>query len=90
MAVYLVDRNLPGITTEQLAAAQRAAIDTAAQFRAEGREVHYLRSVFVPSEAHCMCLFEAPDAEVVKAVNDTAQIPYSAVYEAMDLPPQTT
>lgn len=34
-----------------------------------------------------MCLFEAPDADVVKAVNDTAPIPYTAVLEAMDLPP---
>jgi hypothetical protein len=42
--------------------------------------VRYLRSVFVPGEA--------PGAEVVKAVNDTAQIPYTAVHEAMDLPPQ--
>lgn len=88
MAVYLVDRSLPGITMEQLAAAQGAAIATSAQFRDEGREVRYLRSVFVPGEAHCMCLFEAPDAEVVKAVNDRAQLPYTAVHEALDLPPQ--
>jgi hypothetical protein len=88
MAVYLVDRTLPGITIEQLAAAQRAAIATTEQFRAQGRDVRYLRSVFVPGEAHCMCLFDAPDAATVKAVNDTAQIPYTAVLEAMDLPPQ--
>jgi hypothetical protein len=89
MTVYLVDRILPGITIEQLAAAQGAAIATTEQFRAEGRDVRYLRSIFVPGDAHCMCLFEAPDAEVVKAVNDTAQIPYTAVLEALDLPQQT-
>lgn len=88
MAVYLVDRSLPGITMEQLAASQGAAIATTERFRAEGREVRYLRSVFVPGEAHCMCLFEAPDAGVVRAVNDAAQIPYRAVHEALDLPPQ--
>jgi len=88
MAVYLVDRTLPGITIEQLAAAQSAAIATTEQFRAEGRDVRYLRSVYVPGEAHCMCLFEAPDADTVKAVNDTARIPYTVVLEAMDLSPQ--
>ncbi len=28
MPVYMVDRNLPGITLDQLAAAQKAAIET--------------------------------------------------------------
>ncbi len=51
--------------------------------------MRYLRSVYVPSEAHCMCLFDASNAEIVKAVNDTAGIPYTQVYEALDLPPQT-
>src|SRR5258708_25960032 len=32
MSVYLVDRNLPGITMEQLAAAQQSAIETSRRF----------------------------------------------------------
>jgi hypothetical protein len=87
MAVYMVDRSLPGITMEQLAAAQRAAIDTAQQFTAAGQPVRYIRSTFVPGEAHCMCLFEAGSAQVVKDVNDRAQIPYTRVVEAADLTP---
>ncbi len=50
MSVYMVDRDLPGITMEQLAAAQHAAIATTEQFNAEGKDVRYLRSVYVPSE----------------------------------------
>ncbi len=87
MPVYMVDRDLPGITMEQLAAAQHAAIATTERFAAEGTDVRYLRSVYVPSEAHCMCLFEAPDSETVRAVNETAQIPFTRVTEAMDLTP---
>jgi hypothetical protein len=34
-----------------------------------------------------MCLFEAQDAESVKAVNDEAGIPYTRVVEAHDLTP---
>jgi hypothetical protein len=82
-----VDRDLPGMTMEQLGAAQQAAIATTERFTAEGRDVRYLRSVFVPSEAHCMCLFEAPDSETVRAVNETAGIPFTRVTEAMDLTP---
>ena len=63
------------------------AIATTERFAAEGTDVRYLRSVYVPSEAHCMCLFEAPDSETVRAVNETAQIPFTRVTEAMDLTP---
>ena len=87
MPVFMADRDLPGITVEQLGAAQRAAIETSKRFTAEGKPVRYLRSMFVPSEAHCMCLFEAPNAELVEEVNRAANIPFTRVVEAMDLPP---
>ncbi|MCI0396190.1 MAG: DUF4242 domain-containing protein [Chloroflexi bacterium] len=83
--VYLVDRDLPGITMEQLAGAQRAAIGTSQQFTAAGKPVRYLRSTFVPGESRCMCLFEAPDAALVEEVNQAAQLPYTRIVEAMDL-----
>ncbi len=87
MPVYAVERDLPGITMEQLAGAQQAAIATSERFTAEGKDVRYIRSMFIPSEARCTCLFEAPDAERVKAVNEEAGIPYTAVKEALDLTP---
>jgi hypothetical protein len=87
MPVYVADRNLPGITMDQLAGAQRAAIDTSQRFTEEGRPVRYIRSMYVPGDDRCMCLFEAHDAESVKAVNDEAGIPYTRVVEAHDLTP---
>jgi hypothetical protein len=85
--VYAADRNLPGITMAQLAGAQKAAIDTSQRFSDEGRRVRYIRSMYVPGDDRCMCLFEANSAEDVKAVNDEAGIPYSRVVEAHDLTP---
>ena len=87
MAVYMVDRDLPGITMEQLAAAQKAAIETGEQLTAAGKPVRYIRSTFVPQESHCMCLFEASNADLVKELNDQAKIPYTRVVEAADLTP---
>ena len=87
MAVYMVERELPGISMEELAAAQKAAIETGEQFTAEGKNVRYIRTTFVPGEAHCMCLFEADNADLVKEVNDTAQIPFTRIVEALDLTP---
>jgi len=85
MPVYMVERDLPGIKMEQLAAAQKAAIETSDKFTADGKAVRYIRTTFVPGEAHCMCLFEAANPELVKEVNDAAQIPYTRVVEALDL-----
>lgn len=87
MAVYMVQRDLPGVTMEQLAAAQKAAIQTGQKLTSEGKPVRYIRSTFVPGESRCMCLFEAPNAELVKELNDKAKIPYSRVVEALDLTP---
>ena len=88
MPVYMVERDLPGIEMEQLAAAQRAAIETSNQFTADGKAVRYIRTTFVPGEAHCMCLFEAGNPEDVKEVNKKANIPFTRVVEALDLTPQ--
>jgi hypothetical protein len=88
MPIYMVNRDLPGITLEELAAAQKAAIETSDRFRAEGKGVRYIRSTFVPGESHCMCLFEAPNPDVVAEVNDEAKIPYTDVVEALDLTPR--
>jgi len=88
MPVYMVERSLPGIQMDQLAAAQKAAIETSNKFTAEGKAVRYIRTTFVPGEAHCMCLFEASNPEIVKEVNETAKIPFTRVVEALDLTPQ--
>lgn len=87
MSVYMVERDLPGITLEQLAGAQKAAIQTSEEFSARGKAVRYIRSTFVPGESRCMCLFEAPNEKLVEEVNDTAKIPYTRVVAALDLTP---
>ena len=87
MSVYMVERELPGVTMDQLAAAQRAAIETGQRFTSEGKNVRYIRTTFVPGEARCMCLFEADNADLVRQVNDAAKIPYTRVTEALDLTP---
>lgn len=88
MAIYMVERDLPGITLEQLGGAQKAAIDTSQRFTGEGKAVRYIRSTYVPGEAKVMCLFEAPNAQRVKEVNEAAQIPFNRIVEALDLTPK--
>ena len=87
MSVFMVDRELPGISMEQLAGAQKAAIQTCNEMTAAGKAVRYIRTTFVPGESHCMCLFEASSQELVKEANDTAKLPYKQIVPALDLTP---
>jgi Protein of unknown function (DUF4242) len=87
MPVYMADRNLPGITMDQLAAAQKAAIQTGKEMTSEGKPVRYIRSTFVPGDSRCMCLFEAPNADNVRELNEKAKIPFTRIVEAEDLTP---
>jgi len=87
MAVYLVERDLPGITMEQLAAAQKMAIHMGKELTAEGRKVRYIRSTFVPGEDKCMCLFEAGNPGDVREANERGRIPFTRIVPAEDLTP---
>lgn len=88
MSVYLVERDLPGVTMEQLAAAQKKAIQVGMELTAQGKQVRYIRSTFVPGEHKCMCLFEAPNSENVREANERAEIPFTRIVRAEDLTPE--
>ncbi len=82
MAQYMVERHLPGITEEQLAAAAGAAKTTTAEMSRAGTPVQYLRSTFVPVENKCYCLFEGASEQAVKDANERAKLPYDRIVEA--------
>ena len=83
----MVERNLKGISMDDLGGAQKAAIGKAAEMKTAGTEISYIRSTFAPEDGRCMCLFEADSAADVKRLNDDAQLPYDRVVEALDLTP---
>ena len=87
MSVFMVERDLKGITMEALAGAQKAAIATAAEMRAQGQNISYVRSTFAPGDGRCMCLFDADSVDQVTALNDAAGLPYRQVVAALDLTP---
>ena len=87
MTVYMVERDLKGISMEDLGNAQKAAIAKAGEMSSAGNEVRYIRSTFAPEDGRCMCLFEAKSAGDVKRLNDEAGLPYNRVVEALDLTP---
>jgi len=85
MPTYLVDRDLLGLTRDQFRAAQRALGHAARRAAEAGPTVRYVRALFVPAEGRAVCVFEAPDAASVCAVNLAAGVPFTHVVEAVDL-----
>jgi muconolactone delta-isomerase len=88
MPVFMVERDLPGVKMDQLAEAQKRAIQAGKELTAQGKDVKYIRSMFVPGESRCMCLFEAPNPENVREANERAQVPFTRIVPAMDLSPK--
>ena len=87
MSVFMVERDLKGITMEALGGAQKAAISKAKEMSASGTGIKYIRSTFAPDDGRCMCLFEADSDADVKRLNDEAGLPYHRVVKALDLTP---
>lgn len=87
MSVFMVERDLKGISMENLAGAQKAAISQAKEMSAAGTAIKYIRSTFAPEDGRCMCLFDAASDTDVRRLNDTAGLPYHSVVAALDLTP---
>jgi hypothetical protein len=87
MPIYIVERDLKGISESELAAAQKLAIGTSRDFSEKGTPVRYIRSTFTPETGRCACLFEANSAQDVKRLNEEARIPFVRVLDALDLTP---
>jgi hypothetical protein len=83
--MYLVERVLPGTTVEAAQAVRAAAERACSISTRHGQRVRYIRSTFTPGESRCRCLFEAANADLVREVNDAAQLPYSRIILALDL-----
>ncbi len=88
MTLYLLDRDIPGVTMDRLVAVQRAVMAVSLRFTARGEYVRYIRSTYLPDESRCMCWFEAPSAEVVAEVNEVAKVPFERILEVIEFIPE--
>jgi hypothetical protein len=85
MPMYLVACELPGLSPDEIGAAQRAIEAAVDQTTATETPVRSVWSVVVPSEGCAIYLFEGPDVDSVRAVNVAAGVPPSLV-EAVERP----
>lgn len=85
MPQYVVERHLPNFTGEQVAAAAKSAKEATSAMTREGTPVRYLRSIFIPGEDKCYCLFEGENADSVLLANKRAELPVESISEALSI-----
>jgi hypothetical protein len=88
MAIFLVLRQLPGLTRDQYAAAQYAASEAARQASMGGRIVRHLGGFLIPDRGQAICIFCAESPADVATVNERAGVPFTEVLEAIELRPR--
>jgi nitrate/nitrite transporter NarK len=88
MAIFLVLRQLPGLTRDQYAAAQHAASDAARQASIGGRVVRHLGGFLIPDRGQAICIFCAESLADVTTVNEQAGVPFTDILQAIELRPR--
>ena len=87
MSVYVVKRELPGVTPEMLQSAGLRAKTCCSEMSAEGNAVRWIRSFFLPETSETHCYFEAPSAAAVEEANRRARIPFVKMVEVVEMTP---
>jgi len=85
VAEYLVELYLPGAASDGAGVATRAQA-AAEAMASEGIAVRFLRSILVPEDEICFCLYEAPSAHVVTEAATRAALLFDRVLEAVHVP----
>ena len=85
MPAFVVERSLPGLSIRHLTVLQHALAEASRRLTASGSHVRYRGTMFLPSRSRSICLFDAPSADLVKLVNETAQVPFVAITEAIEV-----
>lgn len=83
----MVERYLPGVTSGQLDDASARLAAASQELTANGVDVRYLGSTFVPEEESCFCRFESARADDVRRACDQAGISFARIVETRDLAP---
>jgi Protein of unknown function (DUF4242) len=85
--IFLAERDTAGTTEADIGQVHRALEAAARRLGSSDHRVRYLRSIYIPGEQRCICFFEASDADIVRLVNDTAQLPFVRIAAAVEFAP---
>jgi hypothetical protein len=79
LQMFLVEHDLRGLSPALLASAHQVLEEAVCRELDRGSRIRYVQRIVVPGERRCLCLFQAPGPDPVRAVNDIAQFPLARV-----------
>jgi len=88
MLLFVVKRDLPGVTPELLQSAAIRAKSCCAEMTNEGQAVRWIRSFYLPESAQTHCYFEAASRSAVEEANQRARIPFTQIAEVVEMTPE--
>lgn len=88
MSMFVVERELPGVTPEMLQSAGLRAKTCCSEMTAEGENVRWVRSFFLPADSKTHCYFEAATENAVAEANRRAKIPYLKISQVVEMTPE--
>ena len=88
MPLFVVESELPGITPEALQSAGVRAKSCCAEMTAEGTDVKWIRSFFLPEVSRTHYYFKGLDASAVEEANQRARIPFVRISQALEMTPE--
>ena len=86
MLEYLAERYEPGATGDQIGADAVRLAAAARNLRAEGHQIEFLGSTFVPGDEATLSRFASSSADLVETAHRLASVPVERVVEALSLP----
>ena len=88
MSLFVVKRDLPGITPEMLQSAGIRAKSCCAEITEEGQPVRWVRSFYLPESAQTHCYFEGSSKAAIEEANTRARIPFTEIVEVVEMTPE--
>jgi Nickel responsive protein SCO4226-like len=82
---FLVELYLPGDGRERLADTVERARRAADEISREGTPVRHVRTIILPGEETCFCLYSSASAAAVEAASRRMQLPFERVVPAISL-----
>jgi hypothetical protein len=85
LACYTVELRLPGGGSVDIRDATARARQAAEQLRREGKQIRFLRSIYVPEDGACFFLYEGSSAQAVRAAARLAKLGVTRLDETLRL-----
>ena len=86
MFEYLAERYDPGATDDLIGADAAKLAAAVRKLRAQGHEIEFFGSTFVPDDEATLSRFASASAELVETAHRLAAVPVERVVQAMSLP----